>query len=84
MFSYIHPSGPEAAMVDELIHKYFTEGPATEIKLDLLATKHNISVSLSTLKRRQQNADLTERTNYAPVAAVQAAFSEELQGSGGF
>ena len=84
MFSYIHPSGPEAAVKDEFIHKYFTKGSASEIILDLLATKHNISVSVSTFKRRLQNADLTERMNYAPVAAVQAVFSEELQGSGSF
>ncbi|XP_041864343.1 uncharacterized protein LOC121654328 [Melanotaenia boesemani] len=69
-------------MVDELIHKYFAEGHTSEIILDLLATKHNISMSLSTLKRRLRDADLTKRTNYTPIATVREAISEELQGSG--
>ncbi|XP_061600124.1 uncharacterized protein LOC133462737 [Cololabis saira] len=74
--------GHETTMVDELIHKYFTEGHTYEIILDLLTTKHNISMSLGTLKRRLQDADLTRRTNYTPIATVRAAISEEIQGSG--
>lgn len=50
--------------------------------MDLLATKHNISLSLSTLKRRLKDAALTRRTNYTPIATVRAAISEELKGSG--
>lgn len=82
VLQYILSSGPETTTVDEFIHKYFTEGHTYEIILDLLATKHNVSMSLSTLKRRLQDADLTRRTNYTPIATVRAAISEELQGSG--
>ena len=50
--------------------------------MDLLKTKHNTSVSLSNLKQILQDADLTRRTNYTPIATVQAAISEKLKGSG--
>lgn len=39
-------------------------------------------MSLSTLKRRLQDADLTRKTNFTPIATVRAAISEELKGSG--
>ncbi|XP_023810784.1 uncharacterized protein LOC111947453 isoform X1 [Oryzias latipes] len=75
-------AGPEETTMDELIYKYFTDGHTSDIIVDLLATKHNISTSLSTVKRRLREADLTKRTNYTPIIAVQAAISEELQGPG--
>lgn len=77
-----HPSDPETTTEDELIFKYFTEGHSYEVIIDFLATKHNISVSLSTFKRRLKDVSLTRRTNYTPITSVRAAISEELKGSG--
>lgn len=77
-----HPSDPETTTEDELIFKYFTEGHSYEVIIDFLATKHNISISLSTLKRRLKDVSLTRRTNYTPITSVRAAISEELKGSG--
>ncbi|XP_076002269.1 uncharacterized protein LOC143004144 isoform X2 [Genypterus blacodes] len=79
----LQDEGPEASTpVDELIQKYFTEGHSYEIIVDLLKTKHNISVSFRNLQRRLKHASLTRRINYTPIATVQAAISEELKGSG--
>ncbi|TMS11885.1 hypothetical protein E3U43_019276, partial [Larimichthys crocea] len=78
----LQDEGPEAIPVDGLIQKYFTEGHSYEIIVDLLKTKHNISVSLCSLERRLKDAGLTRRINYTPVATVQAAISKELKGSG--
>lgn len=65
-----------------LIHKYFSEGHTYEVILDFLGTKHNIFLSLSTLKRRLRNAGLTRRTDYTPIGTVNAAITHELTGSG--
>lgn len=66
----------------DLIHKYFSEGHTYEVILDFLATKHNIFLSLSTLKRRLRNAGLTRRTEYTPIDTVNAAITHELTGAG--
>lgn len=50
--------------------------------LDLLKTKHDISISLRNLERRLRDADLTRRSNYTPLNTVRAPISEELRGSG--
>ncbi|MEQ2236129.1 hypothetical protein ILYODFUR_009306 [Ilyodon furcidens] len=73
---------PETTTADDLIMKYFTEGHSHEVIRDFLAAKHNISLSLSTLKRRLQSVGLTRRTKYTPIVTVQAAISDELKGSG--
>ncbi|XP_051798985.1 uncharacterized protein LOC127532017 [Acanthochromis polyacanthus] len=78
----LQDEGPEATSVDELIQNYFMEGHSYEIIVDLLKTKHNISVSLRSLERRLKDAGLTRRINYTPIATVRAAISEELKGSG--
>lgn len=39
-------------------------------------------MSLSTLKKRLQDADVTRKTNFTPIATVRAAISEELKGPG--
>ncbi len=65
-----------------IIHKYFLEGHTYEVILDFLGTKHNIFLSLSTLKRRLRNAGLTRRTDYTPIGTVNAAITHELTGSG--
>ncbi|XP_053274006.1 uncharacterized protein LOC128436266 [Pleuronectes platessa] len=39
-------------------------------------------MNLSTLKRRLKEAGLTRRTNYTPIATVQATVAQELRGSG--
>ena len=82
LFSQLYPSGSDTTMVDQLVAKYFTEGHSYEIIIDLLATKHNILLSLSSLKRRLLDAGLSRRANYSTIAAVRAAISEELKGSG--
>ncbi|XP_034094533.1 uncharacterized protein LOC117561334 isoform X2 [Gymnodraco acuticeps] len=64
-----------------LIHKYFTEGHAYEVILDFLEKRHNIVLSLRTLKRRLQNAGLT-RTDYTPIGTVHQTVAHELRGSG--
>ncbi|XP_024117477.2 uncharacterized protein LOC112139011 [Oryzias melastigma] len=74
--------GPDTTMVDELIAKYFTEGHSYEVIVDFLATKHSVSLSLSSLKRRLEDAGLTRKKNYTPLATVQAAITDELKGSG--
>uniref|UniRef100_A0A1A8MDN9 Integrase core domain-containing protein n=2 Tax=Nothobranchius pienaari TaxID=704102 RepID=A0A1A8MDN9_9TELE len=74
--------GSQATEVEGLIHKYFTEGHTLEVITDFLAIRHNISLSLSSLKRRLRDADLTRRINYTPIATVRSAIVEELQGSG--
>ncbi|KAF6732307.1 hypothetical protein FQA47_005362 [Oryzias melastigma] len=74
--------GPDTTMVDELIAKYFTEGHSYEVIVDFLATKHSVSLSLSSLKRRLEEAGLTRKKNYTPLATVQAAITDELKGSG--
>lgn len=61
--------------------QYFTEGHSYEKIMDLLATEHNISLSLGPLQRRL-DAGLTRRTNYSPIATVREAISEELKRSG--
>lgn len=68
--------------MDELIQKYFTEGHNYEVIIDFLATNYNISLSLSTLKRRLHMLGLTRRHNYTPFATVETAISEELKGTG--
>ncbi|XP_034051647.1 uncharacterized protein LOC117532424 [Gymnodraco acuticeps] len=65
-----------------LIHKYFTEGHAYEVILDFLEKRHNIVLSLRTLKRRLQNAGLTRRTDYTPIGTVHQTVAHELRGSG--
>ncbi|MEQ2158117.1 hypothetical protein GOODEAATRI_008941 [Goodea atripinnis] len=82
LVSHSFPSDPETTSADDLIMKYFTEGHSYEVIRDFLAAKHNISVSLSTLKRRLQSVGLTRRTKYTPIVTVQAAISDELKGSG--
>uniref|UniRef100_A0A3P9IEL3 Integrase core domain-containing protein n=1 Tax=Oryzias latipes TaxID=8090 RepID=A0A3P9IEL3_ORYLA len=74
--------GHEATSLDGLIQKYFTEGHSYEIIVDLLKSKHNISVSLRNLERRLKDAGLTRRLNYTPIATLRTAISEELKGSG--
>ncbi|ROL50293.1 hypothetical protein DPX16_19097 [Anabarilius grahami] len=64
-----------------LIQKYFSEGHTYDVILDFLGTKHNIFLSLSTLKRRLRNAGLTRRTDYTPSGTVDAAITHELTGS---
>ncbi|ROK87106.1 hypothetical protein DPX16_10246 [Anabarilius grahami] len=64
-----------------LIQKYFSEGHTYDVILDFLRTKHNIFLSLSTLKRRLRNAGLTRRTDYTPIGTVDAAITHELTGS---
>lgn len=66
----------------DLIQKYFSEGHTHEVILDFLETKHNISMSLSTLKRKLKNAGLTRKTDFTPIATVHAAITHELRGSG--
>ncbi|XP_067301218.1 uncharacterized protein [Pseudorasbora parva] len=65
-----------------LIQQYFSEGHTYDVILDFLKTKHNIFLSLSTLKRRLRNAGLTRRTDYTPIGTVDAAITHELAGSG--
>ncbi|KAG5278045.1 hypothetical protein AALO_G00094580 [Alosa alosa] len=72
----------DAEAPEELIFKYFAEGHSYKVIMDLLATKHNISLSLRTLKRKLKNAGLSKRRNYTPVATIRAAIAEELKGSG--
>lgn len=81
---HFYISGSKSTLVDEAIRKYFTEGHSFEVIMDLLATRHNISLSLSTLRRRLQKLGLTRRNNYTPSAIVEAATSEELRGAGQF
>ncbi|XP_056106311.1 uncharacterized protein LOC130084836 [Rhinichthys klamathensis goyatoka] len=79
-------NGPETVSAElteaDLIHKYFSEGHTYEVILDFLGTKHNIFLSLSTLKRKLRNAGLTRRTEYTPINTVNAAITHELTGSG--
>lgn len=44
----------------------------------------NLLKSLCSLKRRLQDTDPTGKTNYTPIAPVQAAVFEKLKGSGHF
>lgn len=66
----------------DVIQKYFMCGHTYDVILDFLATKHNIYMSLSTLKRRIQTTGLTRRTDYTPMAIVNEAIQHELIGSG--
>nr|XP_055023173.1 uncharacterized protein LOC129413507 isoform X1 [Misgurnus anguillicaudatus] len=65
-----------------LIRKYFLEGHTYQVICDFLETRHNIFLSLKTLKRRLKRAGLTRRTDFTPIASVHAAISHELTGSG--
>nr|XP_023700260.1 uncharacterized protein LOC111860629 isoform X3 [Paramormyrops kingsleyae] len=65
-----------------LISKYFSEGHTYDVILDFLKTRHNIFLSLSTLKRKLKNAGLTRRTDYSPIETVNAVITHELTGSG--
>ena len=52
------------------------------LSLIFFKKKHNIVLSLSTIKRRLKEAGLTRRTDYPPIATVQATVAHELSGSG--
>lgn len=67
---------------DDLLRKYFREGHSYSVILDFLALKHNIKLSLRTLKTKLKNLSLYRRKNYSPLEIVQSAVIEELSGSG--
>lgn len=50
--------------------------------LDFLENKHNICMSLRTLKRRLKDAGMTRRTDFTPTDIVISTVTQELRGSG--
>ncbi|XP_039866540.1 uncharacterized protein LOC120720815 isoform X2 [Simochromis diagramma] len=68
--------------VTDIINKYFSEGHTYEVILDFLENKHNICMSLRTLKRRLKDAGMTRRTDFTPTDIVISTVTQELRGSG--
>lgn len=67
---------------DDLLLKYFRDGHSYSVIVDFLASKHNIKMSLRTLKKKLNRLSLYKRKNYSPLDNVRTAIIAELNGSG--
>ncbi|XP_055010791.1 uncharacterized protein LOC110155161 [Boleophthalmus pectinirostris] len=69
-------------LTDDLIRRYFNESYSNAEILDFLASKHNVHMSLRSLKRKLNMLSLFRQKNYSTLASVCGAIQEELKGPG--
>ena len=67
---------------EDLIQRYFNHSYSNAEILDFLASKHNVHMSLRSLKRKLKSLSLSRQKDYSPLATVRAAIQEELKGPG--